>query len=124
MIQVIGIPTGIEPSPFFANLFLADKDADWVKAQQKLGTINIWKIHNSFWFNDDLLSLNDDNTFEKHYKDIYPTELKKGNDSNSCIFFPDIYIEDGELHNKLFDKWDNFGFHILRLPFYCSNVPT
>ena len=33
----------------------------------------------------DLLSLNDDSSFEKHYKNIYPTELelKKENNSNS-----------------------------------------
>ena len=68
---------GSDPAPFFANLFLAHKEADWVKAQRKLGTINVRKINNSFRFIDDLLSLNDGSTFEKHYKDIYPTELKK-----------------------------------------------
>ena len=76
MIQVIGIPMGSDPAPFFENLFLAHKEVDWVKVQRKLGTINIRKINNSFWFIDDLLSLNDNSTFQKHYKDIYPTELK------------------------------------------------
>ena len=76
MIQVNGIPMGYDPAPFFANLFLAHKEADWVKAQRKLGTINVRKINNSFRFIDDLLSLNDGSTFEKHYKDIYPTELE------------------------------------------------
>ena len=41
MIQVIGMPMGSDPAPFFANLFLAHKEAGWVKAQHKLGTINI-----------------------------------------------------------------------------------
>ena len=41
MIQVIGIPMGSDPAPFFANLFLAYKEADWVKTQRKLGTINV-----------------------------------------------------------------------------------
>ena len=41
MIQVIGIPMGSDPSPFFANLFLAHKEADCFKAQRKLGTINL-----------------------------------------------------------------------------------
>ena len=53
---------------------------------------------------DDLLSLNDDSTFEKHYKDIYPTELelKKKNRSSSCASFLDLYIsiENGEFHNR------------------------
>ena len=79
---------------FLQNLVLAHKEADWVKAQQKLGTVNVQKINNSFRFIDDLLSLNHDNTFEKHYKDIYLTELelKKENNSNSCAIFLDIYI--------------------------------
>ena len=116
MIQVIEIPMGSDPAPFFANLFLSQKEADWVKAQSKLGTINVWKINNSYWSIDDMLSLKDDNTFEKQYKDIYPTELelKKENNSNSCTPFLDIYIytEIGEFNTKLFDKWHNFGFNM------------
>ena len=128
MIQVIGIPMGSDPAPFFANLFLAHKEADWVKAQRKLGTINVRKINNSFQFIDDLLSLNDSSTFEKYYKDIYPTELelKKENNSNSCASFLDIYIyiENGEFHTKLFDKRDNFGFDIVTISFHCSNISS
>ena len=127
MIQVTGIPMGSDPAPFFPNLFLAHKEADWVKAQHKLQTINVRKISNSFRFINDLLSLNDDSTFEKHYKDIYPTklELKKENISN-CASFLDLYIymKNGELHTRLFDEQDNFGFDIVRIPFHCSNVPS
>ena len=75
-----------------------------------------------------MLSLNDDCTFWKHYKTIYQTELelKKENNSNSCALVLDIYIyiENGEFQTKLFDKRDNFGFDIVRMPFYCSNVPS
>ena len=75
-----------------------------------------------------MLSLNDDSIFEKHYKDIYPTELelKKENNSNSCASFLGIYIytENREFHTKLFDKRDSFGFDIVKIPFYCSNVPS
>ena len=41
-------------------------------------------------------------------------QLKKENNSNSCASFLDIYI--------CIDKQDNFGFDIVRMPFYCSNV--
>ena len=41
MIQVIGIPMRSDLAPFFANLFLAHKKADWVKAQRKLGASNV-----------------------------------------------------------------------------------
>ena len=99
---------GSDPAPFFANLFLAHKEADWVKAQRKLGTINVRKINNSFRFIDDLLSLNDGSTFEKHYKDIYPTELelKKENDSNFLPLFL-IFIFTLKMENSILDCLTN-----------------
>ena len=36
MIQVIGISMGSDPAPFFVNLSLAHKKADWVEVQLKL----------------------------------------------------------------------------------------
>ena len=85
---------GSDPVPFYANLFLVHKKTEWVKAQDKLGTID------SFQFIDDLLSQNDDC-------------------NNSCASFLDmyIYIENREFDTKLFDKQDNFGFDIVRSHF-------
>ena len=48
MIQVFGIPMGADPASFFANLFLAHKEADSVKAQRKLVKFNARKLSN--WF--------------------------------------------------------------------------
>ena len=48
MIQVTGIPMGSNPPPIFAYLALAHKEANWVKAKPKLGTVNVRKINNSF----------------------------------------------------------------------------
>ena len=73
-----------------------------------------------------MLSLNDDNTFEKQHEDIYLTrleDLKKENNSNSCGFLDiHIHIENGEFHIKLFEKQDNLGFNIVKMPFYCCGV--
>ena len=52
MIQLIEIPMGFDLAPLFANFFVAHKEADCVKAQRKLGTINVRKINNSFRFID------------------------------------------------------------------------
>ena len=96
---------GSHPAPFFPNRFIFLKETDWVKAQRKLGTVNVRNINNSFWFIDNLTSLNDNSTFEKHYKDIYPTklELKKEINGSSCASFLDvyIYIENGEFHTRI-----------------------
>ena len=83
MIQVIGITMRSDPPPVFANLFLAHKQADWVKAQHQLGAINVRKINSSFQCIDDLLSLNDGSTFETHYQYFYPTELELKKENNS-----------------------------------------
>ena len=85
-------------------------------------------MNNSFRIICDLLSLNDDSAFKKHYKAVYPKELelKKENNNNSCASFLDMYIytENREFHTKLFDKRDDFGFDNVRMPFYCSNIPS
>ena len=35
---------GFDPAPFFANLILAHKEADLVKARRNLGTVSVQKI--------------------------------------------------------------------------------
>ena len=101
----------LDPALFFANLFPAHKEANWVKAQLKFRKIIVRKIKNYFQFIDDLQSLNDDSTFEKQYMDIYSAELelKKENNSNSCgsCLYIYIYTENEEFYGKLFDKRDN-----------------
>ena len=65
MIQVTGIPMGSNPPPIFAYLALSQKEANWVKAQPKLGTVNVQKINNSFQLMTcyhQMLTV----TFEKH----------------------------------------------------------
>ena len=53
-------------------------------------------------------------------------KLKKENNNNQSASFLDIQIdiEDGVFHTRLFDKRDNFGFDIVRMPFSCSNIPN
>ena len=67
------------------------------------------------------------NIYKNIYQlDIYQQILIPQNNSNSCASFLDfyIYIENGEFNSRLFDKRDNFGFDFIRMPFYCSNIPS
>jgi len=57
--QIIGIPMGSYPAPFFANLFL-EYEENWVNQERKLWVLNIMTINNTSRFIDDLLALNDD----------------------------------------------------------------
>ena len=34
------------------------------------------------------------------------------------------YLRDGQLHTSIYDKRDDFNFHITNFPFLSSNIPT
>ena len=126
--QEIGIPMGSDPAPAFANLFLFYYESRWLKSIKKTNNILARKFGQVFRYIDDLLALNDGHSFETFFKDIYPEELqlnRENVDYNSTNFL-DLHIEivDGVFTTKLYDKRDDFGFNITRLPLKCSNIPA
>ena len=125
--QDIGIPMGSDPSPFFANLFLYHYESSWLKNVKKSNNILARKFGCTFRFIDDLLALNDGHAFESFHHEIYPEELvlNKENDSNNETNFLDLHIkiENGAFNTILFDKRNDFGFNITRLPYKSSNIP-
>ena len=74
------------------------------------------------------MAINDSREFEKYFKKIYPPELilQKENITNTETTFLDIrmIIENKTFKYKIYDKRDNFGFPINRLPFKSSNIPS
>ena len=126
--QVIGIPMGSDPAPYFANLFLYQYESRWMRKMKKENHILARKFGNIFRYIDDLVAINDSREFEKHFKKIYPPELvlKKENLDNRESTFLDlkIIIENGVFNYSVYDKRDNFGFWINRLPFKRSNTPA
>ena len=125
--QVIGIPMGSDPAPFFANLFLYCYESRWIKRMKKENNILARKFGKVFRFIDDLIAINDGNEFERYHSEIYPNELelKKENVVNTETTFLELNIRiyDNKFETKLYDKRDAFGFHICRLPFRESNIP-
>ena len=126
--QVIGIPMGSDPAPYFANLFLYHHESRWLNKMKKENNILARKFNKIYRFIDDLLAINDGGEFEKCCSQIYPEELelKKENVSNIETNFLElnIKISDKMFQTKLYDKRDAFGFYICRLPFKCSNLPN
>ena len=118
---------GSDPAPAFANLFLFHYESKWINSIKKTDNVLARKFGQVFRYIDDLLALNDGKSFETYFKDIYPEELQlnKENDgySTSTFLDLDIKIDGGIFYTKLFDKRNNFGFHITRLPFRDSNIP-
>ena len=126
--QIIGIPMGSDPAPFFANLFLYYYESRWMNELKKKDLIGARKLCNIFRFIDDLNAINDAGEFEKHFQDIYPGELELGKENSSNLeasFLDlDIKIKDGRFQVGLFDKRDGFPFTIVRMPYRSSNIPS
>ena len=63
--QVIGIPIGSDPTPFFANLFLFFYKSKWLKSIKNTNYGVARKLGNIFRFIDDLIAINDGIEFQK-----------------------------------------------------------
>ena len=79
-------------------------------------------------YTDDLIVIND-KTFLDYIKEIYPSQLtvKKANKSDHPAGYLDLtFIIDsgGKLSTRLYDKRNDFNFHIVNFPFLSSNIPS
>ena len=117
--QIIGIPMGSDPAPFFANLFLHFNERKWMNELKKNDLLKARKLCNTFRFIDDLNSINDGREFENNFSKIYPEELQLSNentDKHEASYLDlDIKIKDEMFHSGLFDKRDSFLFSIVRM---------
>ena len=67
--------------------------------------------------------------FGDYVKEIYPSQLtvEKANTSDDLAKYLDLpFITDSNnrLYIKLYDKRDDFDFHIVNFPFLSSNIPS
>ena len=125
-IQTIGIPMGIDPAPFWANLYLYKFEYHFMKSFGS-SDVTARKFHGCSRFIDDLVCLNDGNEFSNSFEEIYPSdlELKCEHSGNHATFLDlDIKIEDDKFVYKLYDKRDEFPFFVVRMPDRRSNIPS
>ena len=53
--------------------------------------------------------------------------IKDTTESNTSASYLDLLLSigrDGQLHTSIYDKRDDFNFHITNFPFLSSNIPT
>ena len=127
LLQTIGIPMGIDPAPFWANLYLHRHEYNFMLTQKSHDIVRARKFHGCARFIDDMCCLNDGGEFGKSYKDIYPKELElkcEHQGTHATFLDLEIVVEDGLFVYKLFDKRDDFPFHIVRMPNRESNIPS
>ena len=77
---------------------------------------------------DDVLSINNPD-FENYLGQMCPPELeiKDTTESNTSASYLDLLLSIGrygQLHTSLYDKRDDFNFHITNVPFLSSNIPS
>ena len=124
--QAIGIPMGIDPAPFWANLFLYAYESSFISNLITTDKVKARHFHSTKRFIDDLCALNDGGEFGRVYKDIYPNELElkiEHSGVHASFLNLDITIKDGIFVYKLYDKRDAFPFSIIRMPYTSSNIP-
>ena len=120
---------GIDPAPFWANLYLYKFEYQFMKNLITSDNIRSRKFHGCFRFIDDLICLNDGDEFKKSINEIYPDELElkcehDGKDGHATFLELDIQISDEMFVYKLFDKRDEFPFSVVRMPDNNSNIPS
>ena len=121
--QIIGIPTGFEPTPFFTNLFSYYCESKWINPLKKNNLKRARKLCNLFRFTDDLNVINDEKEFENNFQDIYPEELllnNKNSDNIGASFLDfQIKIKNGKFIVGLFGK--SATFPLASLEFHANS---
>ena len=127
--QIIGIPMGTNCAPLLADIFLYSYEAKVI--QSLLSTDRKWlasQFNFKYRYIHDVLSINNPD-FENYLGQMYPPELeiKDTTESNTSASYLDLLLSigrDGQLYTSLYDKRDDFNFHIKNFPFMSSNIPS
>ena len=128
-LQVIGIPMGANCASLLTDLFLYSYESDFLDNMIRSGHRKLARSFNlCFRYINDLIVFNNKNFWE-YVKDIYPFQLnvEKTNQSDNLASYLDLIFtieKDGKLSTKLYDKRDDFDFHIVNFPFLSSNIPS
>ena len=126
--QIVGIPMGTNCAPLLAYIFLYSYEAEFIQSLLSTGKIKLASQFNfTYRYIDDVLSINPD--FENYLGQMYPAELeiKDTTESNTSASYLDLLLSiesDGQLRTSLYDKRDDFKFHITNFPFLSSNIPS
>ena len=126
--QVIGIPMGTNCAPLLADLFLYSYESEFLDNMIRGGHRKLARSFNiCYRYIDDLIVFNN-KKFGDYVKEFYPSQLtvEKANTSDDLANYLDLTFiieSNNRLYTKLYDKRDDFDFHIVNFPFLLSNIP-
>ena len=129
--QIIGIPMGTNCAPLLADIYLYSYEAEFIQYLLSVGKKRLAPQFNfTHRYIDDLLSINNPD-FENYIGQMYPPELEIKDTTESNCYTSASYLDlllvigrDGQLRTPLYDKRDDFNFHITNFPFLSSNIPS
>ena len=130
--QIVGIPKGTNCAPLLANIFLYSYEAEFIQSLLSTTWTRMKKLASQFNFTyryiDDILSISNPD-FENYLGQMYPAELeiKDTTESNTSASYFNLLLSiksDSQLRNSLYEKRDDFNFHITNMPFLSSNIPS
>ena len=129
--QIVGIPMGTNCVPLLADIFLYSYEAEFIQTLLSNGKKKLASRFNfiyRYMYIDDVLSINNPD-FENYLGQMYPAELeiKDTTESTTSASYLDLLLSiesDGQLRTSLYDKRNDFNFHITNFPFLSSNIPS
>ena len=127
--QVIRIRMGTSCAPLLADLFLYSYENEFLKNMIRSGHRRLARSFNlCHRYIDDLIVFNNKN-FSDYFKKIYLSQLtvEKANKSDHLADYLDLtfFIDSGgKMLTRLYDKRDDFDFHIVNFPFLFRNIPS
>ena len=125
--QTVGIPMGTNCAPLLADIFLYSYDADFIQSLLSTGKKQLASRFNlTYKYIDNVLSINNQE-FENYLDQMYTAELeiKDTTESITSASYLDLLLSigmDGQIHTSIYDKRDDFNFHITNFPFLSSNI--
>ena len=120
--QKIGIPMGIDPVPFWANLFLYTYENKYMSELISNDKVKVCHFQTTKHF----MGVFSEGVFNLVYKAIYPLELQmkvEHSGTHATFLNLGITVKDGVSVYKLFDKHYAFPFFIVRIPYIDINIP-
>ena len=125
--QINGFPMGTNCAPLLADIFLYSYEAKFMLSLLSAGRKRLASQF-TYRYIEEVLSINNPD-FENYFGQMYPLELeiKDTTESNTSASYLDLLLSigrDGQLRTSLYDKRDDFNFHITNIPFLRSNIPS
>ena len=118
--QVIEIPMGTNCAPLLADLFLYSNENEFLDNMIKSGHRRLARSFNlCYRYIDDLIVFNN-----KKFLDYLKERANKSDHLADYLDLTFIIDSGGKLSTRLYDKRDDFDFHIVNFPFLSRNIPS